>query len=117
MPKVPFQKLTLVRLVSAPNPPPDSPEDDAIQAAHIQYLGALVASGTILANGPVRRVDDAKWRGFSLYSVGAEEARQLANQDPAVKAGWFEILVDEWLIRADPKVVGNRTDLEMDVPE
>lgn len=117
MPTLPFQKLTLVRLLSHPEPPPDGPDDDAIGAAHVAYLRGLVEAGTILANGPVRRIDDGRLRGMSLYTVGPDEARQLANDDPAVKAGWFEIVVDEWMFPAVPRVIGDRVDLEIDVPE
>ena len=117
MPVLPFQTLTLVRLVSHPEPPPDGPDDDAIQAAHLAYLRGLVEAGTILVNGPVRRVDDPRMRGLSLYTVGPDEARRLANADPAVRAGWFEIVVDEWMFPAVPRTIGDRTDLELDVPE
>lgn len=117
MAKKSFQKLTVVRLVSAPNPPPDSPEDAAIQAAHIRYLTGLVEQGTILVNGPVKRVDSEDVRGMSLYLVGAEEARALAEADPAVRAGWFRIVVDEWLVPVRPRQIADRSDLELDVPE
>ncbi len=117
MPKIPFQRITLVRLVSAANPPPDGPEDEAIQTAHIKYLRGLVDKGTILANGPVKRIDDTRARGMGLYLVGPDEARRIANEDPAVKAGWFEVMVDEWLIPNNPKMIADRKDLEIDVPD
>lgn len=116
MPLVPFQTLTIVRLVSPAVPVPDTPEDDQIQAAHIRYLTGLVDQGKILANGPVRRHDDQKIRGLSLYSVDLEEAMALAKEDPAVKAGWFELVCDTWLIPARPATIGDRVDLEIDVP-
>lgn len=117
MAKKAFQKLTVVRLVSAPNPPPDGPEDVAIQAGHIRYLSGLVEQGTILANGPVKRIDTEEVRGMSLYLVGPDEARELAEADPAVKAGWFRIVVDEWLIPVRPRQIADRSDLELDVPD
>ena len=116
MPVLPFQKLTLVRLVSPAVPPPDTPDDHAIQAAHIRYLSSLVEAGTILANGPVKRMDDPTLRGISLYTITLVEARRLANEDPGVKAGWFDIVVDEWMIPARPRMIGDRIDFEMDVP-
>ncbi len=117
MPILPFQTLTLVRLVSHPDPPPDGPDDEAIQAAHVAYLRGLVEAGTILVNGPVRRIDDARLRGMSLYTLGPDEARRLANDDPAVRAGWFAIVVDEWMFPSVPRTIGDRVDLEVDVPE
>jgi uncharacterized protein YciI len=117
MPKRPFQMLTVVRLVTPPDPPPDSPEDDAIQAAHIRFLMRLSEDGTILAGGPVRRRDDPILRGMCLHRVGADDARRIARDDPAVRAGWFDVVVDEWLFPAMPKTIGDRTDLELDVPD
>lgn len=117
MPRLPFQKLTLVRLVSPPDPPADGPDDDALQAAHVAYLSRLVEAGTILANGPVRRIDDPGVRGMSLYTVGPDDARRIANADPAVRAGWFVVMVDEWMFPAVPRTIGDRVDLEVDVPE
>lgn len=113
---LPFQKVTIVRLMSHPNPPPDSPEDADIQAAHINYLRGLVEDRTILVNGPVKRIDDPKLRGMSVYMVGPDEARELANEDPAVRAGWFEVVVDEWMFPAFPRTIGDRHDLEIEVP-
>jgi uncharacterized protein YciI len=117
MPVQPFQRLTVVRLLSHPQPPPDGPEDDAIQAAHVAYLRGLVEEGTILVNGPVRRIDDPRIRGMSLYTLGPDDARRIASADPAVRAGWFEIAVDEWVFPAVPRTIGDRADLEVDVPE
>lgn len=111
-----FQRLTVVRLVSPPTAPPDTPEDDAIQTAHIRYLSELVEAGKILANGPIRRKDDPKWRGMGLYLVAPDEASDLAHRDPAVEAGWFEVVVDEWLIPVRPRMIADREDFEMEVP-
>lgn len=117
MPLVPFQKLTVVRLVAAPNPPPDGPEDDAIQKAHIRYLRGLNKQGIILVNGPFKRIDDTETRGMGLWLVGPEEARRLIADDPAVRAGWFVPKIDEWIFPADDKRIGDRHDLEIDIPD
>ncbi|MBV6458390.1 MAG: hypothetical protein HONBIEJF_01517 [Fimbriimonadaceae bacterium] len=116
MAKKAFQILTIVRLVTPDREVPDTPDDDAIQAAHIRYLTGLAEAGKILANGPIRRKDDTKWRGMSLYLIGANEARELAHADPAVKAGWFDVVVDEWMIPVRPRTIADREDLEIDVP-
>lgn len=96
--------------------PPDGPDDERIQREHIRYLMSLAESGVILANGPVKRQDDPMLRGLSLYSVDADSARSHASKDPAVVAGWFRLVVDEWLIPARPRMIGDRTDLTIDVP-
>lgn len=117
MAKKAFQRLTVVRLVTPASPPPDSPDDDAIHAAHVRYLTSLRDEGTILVNGPMRRKDDPIWRGMSLYVVDAETARSHALADPAVKAGWFDVLVDEWLVPVLPRTIADREDLELEVPD
>jgi uncharacterized protein YciI len=118
MPLIPFQKLTVVRLVTARNPPPDGPDDDAIHAAHVGYLRRLSAQNIILVNGPFKRIDDeSQIRGMGLWLVSPEEARRLISEDPAVKAGWFEARIDEWIFPATPKTIGDRHDLEIDLPE
>ena len=116
MASLPFQRLTVVRLMRHPNPPPDSASDEEIQSEHIRYLTGLVEDGTILVNGPIRRKDDAEWLGMSLYTVGIDAARALAEADPGVIAGWFRIVIDEWVFPARPKMIGDKTDFEMEVP-
>lgn len=108
-----FQVLTIVRLRAPLTPVPDTDGDDQIQAAHIAYLTDLRDKGIILLNGPVRRKDDPRFLGMSIYSVGIEEARAYALDDPGTKAGWFEIEADTWLLPSIPTVLGDKVDLEM----
>jgi len=103
--------------MASATPPPASPEDDGVLAAHLAYLGGLVDRGIILVNGPFRQIDDPRLRGMSLYTVDPDEARGLANDDPAVKHGWFQIVLDEWMFPAIARTLGDRTDVEVDVPE
>lgn len=116
MPVLAFQTLTLVRLMTPSQAEAPPMLDDEVFKEHIKYLRGLVDEGKILANGPAKRIDDPMLRGISLYLVGAEEARELALGDPAVKAGFFEIMVDQWMIPVDPKLIADRTDFETEVP-
>jgi uncharacterized protein YciI len=36
---------------------------------------------------------------LACRAVDSDEARALANADPAVQAGWFDVVVDPWWIR------------------
>ena len=109
-----FQRLSIVRLCT-PNPPaPDTPDDDRIQAEHVAYLGGLFEQGLVALNGPVRYRDSPGLRGMTVYTVDVEEARALAMRDPAVQAGWFDVVVDSWWIPAQPVTVGDRVDIELD---
>jgi uncharacterized protein YciI len=107
-----FQQLSIVRLRSPETPVPDSADDDRIQEAHLAYLRGLQDQGLIVVNGRVRRADDPRFRGMSIYAVPVDEARRLALEDPAVRAGWFEPHVDGWLIPAEPVTLGTRADVE-----
>lgn len=113
MAKRQFQTLSIVRLRAPEAPVPDTPDDDLIQAAHLAYLEFQIEQGYILVNGPVRRQDDPKFLGMSIYLVGVDEARQIAMGDPAVKAGWFTPHVDTWLVPSSPVTLGDRVDLEV----
>jgi uncharacterized protein YciI len=108
-----FQRLSLIQLRSPEVVPPDSPDDDRIQAEHIAYLGALRECGIIALNGPVRFKDSPKFRGLTIYTVDVEEAREYAMADPAVKAGWFEVVADSWWVPTIPVTLGNRSDVEV----
>lgn len=109
-----FQRLSIVRLCTPDPRPPDTPDDDRIQAEHRAYLSGLREEGLILLNGPVRCADTEGFRGMTLYSVEVDEARRLASADPAVRAGWFDVVVDAWLIPARPVTVGDRVDVEIE---
>jgi len=108
-----FQRLSIVQLRSPEVVPPDTPDDARIQAEHIAYLGNLRERGIIALNGPVRFKDSPSLRGMSIYTVEADEARSFANDDPAVKAGWFQVVVDNWWIPTFPVTLGNRADIEI----
>lgn len=107
-----FQRLSIVRLCSPDVVPADSPDDESIQAEHVAYLAALRSKGIVALNGPVRYTDSPKFRGMTIYTVDVDEARAYALDDPAVKAGWFEVTVDSWWLPSIPVIVGNRVDIE-----
>lgn len=97
--------------MTSEQPAAKADRDEVTLQEHLAYLGGLRDRGIILLNGPIRQVDDPKFRGLSIYSAGAEEARRLAKEDPGVKAGWFEIEVNEWLLPSIPTMMGDRVDV------
>jgi len=96
---VEFDQFTVVLLLT----PPDAPEvdDEAaadLQDAHLSHLAALHESGQLLAAGPLPGEPRRRFRGLNIFGTGPEEARLLAEQDPAVRAGQFELEVLSWLV-------------------
>lgn len=61
-------------------------EAGVIQQAHLKHISQLAADKKICMSGPF--ADDGNYRGILLFSVTSEEeARSLAEKDPAVMAG------------------------------
>ncbi|MDP9341988.1 MAG: YciI family protein [Actinomycetota bacterium] len=83
--------------------PPDAASYDEetlerIQREHLAYQESLRAAGRIVTNGPVLDQPDPSLRGITFYRTGSlEEARRLAEQDPAVRAGRLAVDVMTWL--------------------
>ena len=71
--------------------PQPTPETKAIQAGHMAHIGAMVKTGKLILAGPFTGTGDL--RGMFVFKATAEEAKQLAAQDPAVKSGWLTL---EW---------------------
>lgn len=69
----------------------------ALQDAHLGHLADLHEAGDLRAAGPLL---DPRYRGLCLYDVDAERARELAEQDPAVRIGRFDVVVLPWLVPA-----------------
>jgi hypothetical protein len=63
---------------------------------------------------PIRYRDSPGFRGMTIYTVDADEARALATADPTVQAGRFDVVGDPWWIPAREVTLGNRVDLELD---
>ncbi len=78
----------------------DDAELDRIQQEHLAHLERLRASGHVVTNGPVSDQPDPALRGLAFYRTGSlEEARQLAEADPAVVAGRLTVEIMTWYCR------------------
>jgi len=72
--------------------PASTPELQKLQAAHLAHIGKMAETGKLIIAGPFS--DGGDLRGMFIFRVDTvEEAKTLAEQDPAVKAGR---LVLEW---------------------
>ena len=72
-----------------------TPETQAIQEKHLANIQRLAGEGKLLLAGPF--TDNGDLRGMFVFTVGSlEEARALADTDPAVKAGRLRIELHPW---------------------
>jgi uncharacterized protein len=95
---VEFDRLTIVLLLLRPDAPEmDEEASAALQDAHMAHLADLHEAGHLVAAGPL---DDAGYRGLSIFNVDPEEARELSERDPAVRAGRLAVKVMPWMLPA-----------------
>ncbi len=101
---------TLVFLKAGPHRTRAKDGADALQLAHLRYLFGLRAAGKLVLNGPL--TSDTALRGICIFDTNLEEARRLAEGDPAVKAGHLVVEAHPWfglpgdaLPVADPQAV------------
>jgi uncharacterized protein len=86
-------------MLRRPASPPEYGEEksDRIQREHLDFHRRLRESGHVVTNGPVLDQPDESLRGLTFYRTGSlEEARRLAEQDPAVVAGRLVVDVMTW---------------------
>ena len=85
-------------LLRRPAGAPGLPEAelDLLQERHLAHLGSLAKAGKIVAAGPFSDQPDESLRGLCVYRTSLEEARTLAEQDPAVQAGRLAVDVMTW---------------------
>ncbi|MEO6167142.1 MAG: YciI family protein [Chitinophagales bacterium] len=85
----------LVFLKRGTNRTQDSVTSEKIQEGHMAHLNKMAAEGKMDLAGPL--MDDGDLRGICVYNAGSlEEAKKLAEDDPAVKAGRLIVEIHPW---------------------
>jgi uncharacterized protein YciI len=75
--------------------PEHTPEIEKLQQAHLANIQKMGASGKLLLAGPF--TDNGDLRGIFVFRVASvEEAKNLAETDPAVQAGRLRIELHPW---------------------
>jgi uncharacterized protein YciI len=93
-----FDRYSLAILVLRPDAPALSDTEAAqLQDAHMSHLADLHEAGQLLAAGPLF---DDHFKGHSILNVPPEVAKELAEQDPAVRAGKYDVHVVPWMVPA-----------------
>jgi len=93
-----FDSFVVVLLVLRDDAPLlDETASAALQDAHLDYLATLHEQGHLHAAGPLGHDG---FRGLSIMTGTVDEVRALKEQDPAVKAGRFDLVVMPWQVPA-----------------
>ena len=93
-----MERYSLVILKRPANGGAKVADPEALQRQHIGHLQAMARAGKLVGAGPFDDQPDPRLRGMCLYRVPLEEARRLAEEDPAVKAGRLEVEVLSWWV-------------------
>jgi len=102
-----FDSYQLVLLVRPGNDGVKGDDGDQLQAEHLGYFEKMRSAGYLLVAGPID--GDPLIAGISLYAArSVEEARALAEDDPAVRAGRFEIQAMQWFTAKDALGLADR---------
>ena len=98
-----FQLILLRRPDGAPEY--DEPTSARIQREHIGFYASLRQAGHVVTNGPVLDQTDERLRGIAIFAAGSvERARELADTDPAVRAGRLEVEAMTWWCPPDTMI-------------
>lgn len=93
----------MVFLKKGPDRSQDSATSAKLQNAHLAHLDKMHAEGKLCIAGPF--LDNGEIRGICVYTVAsAEEAKRLAESDPAVKAGRLIVEIHPWMAAAGSKL-------------
>src|SRR5215468_1408342 len=93
-----MERYSLVLLRRPAGGGPKLADPEALQRQHIGHLQAMARAGKLVVAGPFDDQPDPRLRGMCLYRTSLEEARRLANEDPAVKAGRLEVEAFSWWV-------------------
>lgn len=96
-----FDQYTIALLMLRDDAPIlDEAAEAALQDAHMAHLADLHDQRSLLVAGPVLGPPERSLRGFSIFAADPDEARRLAEADPAVRQGRYRIETFPWIFPA-----------------
>ena len=99
VPSMDFDRFTIGLLILREDAPKLSKqEENALQDAHMAHLAKLHAEGILLAAGPLLGSSDRDLRGLAIYKGTPEHVKQIADQDPGVRAGRYTHRFLLWMV-------------------
>ena len=110
IPKFDLDKYQFGILKKGPNWTPGStPETQKIQEGHMANINKMARAGKLLAAGPM--MNDGDLRGIFIFKAASlEEARTLADEDPAIKSGRLMLELFDWM---GPRGIGAKLQEEL----
>ena len=90
-----MKKYVMAFLKKGPNRNLDSAQSAKLQMAHLKNIIRMANEGKLVLAGPF--LDDGNLRGIYIFNFSTiEEAKKLAESDPAIKAGSLTMELKEW---------------------
>ncbi|NOR88182.1 MAG: hypothetical protein GQ527_11285 [Bacteroidales bacterium] len=90
-----MKKYVIAFLKRGNNTDIDADSSRALQMAHLENIERMAKDGKLVLAGPFLDSDDL--RGIYIFNVQSiDEARDLTNSDPAIKAGILQMELKEW---------------------
>ncbi len=90
-----MKSYVMAFLKSGPVKIQDSTQRAELQRKHLKNILRLAENGTLIVAGPF--LDNQSIRGIFIFNVeSVEEARKIAETDPAVKAGTLVLELHPW---------------------
>lgn len=90
-----MRQYVFAYLKAGPNRDQDSLEAINLQKAHLENIGRMAKAGKLVLAGPF--MDNHEVKGIYIFAVESmEEAKELTDSDPAVKAGRLIMELHPW---------------------
>jgi len=91
-----MKNFVLVILKTGENKTTDKEELNKLFRGHMENIQRLVKEGKLIVAGPFGE-NNLTWRGLFILNVKTiEEARELVQTDPAIRAGIFDVDLVPW---------------------
>jgi uncharacterized protein YciI len=91
-----MKNYVLVILKTGENKTTDKEELNKLFRGHMENIQRLVKEGKLIVAGPFGE-NNLTWRGLFIFDVKTvEEARELVQTDPAIKAKLFDVDLVPW---------------------